>query len=62
MTLQTLCILLILGIQLDKVFYSTVTVNFEFILIHEIEHVLGRDHIEDSRWLTPNANLCSGLN
>jgi len=41
---------------------STVTVNFEFILIHEIEHVLGRDHIEDSRWLTPNANLCSGLN
>ncbi len=41
---------------------TPVKVNFESILIHEIEHVLGREHVEDSQWLTPNANQCSGLN
>jgi len=41
---------------------SEITVNFEFVLVHEIEHSLGRGHVGNSRWITQNANQCSALN
>ena len=46
---------------------STIEVNFAFVLAHEIEHQMGRDHItlpngEESDYLTPNVAHCSGVN
>lgn len=41
---------------------SPVEVNFEFALVHEIEHAMGKDHIHGSLWVTPNSMHCSGLN
>lgn len=40
---------------------TSVLVNFEFALVHEIEHAMGEPHVGNSRWITPNAKKCSGL-
>lgn len=39
-----------------------INANFEFALIHEIEHAMGRAHVQGSEWVTPNSLQCSGIN
>jgi len=45
---------------------TTVRINLDFAIAHELDHVFGRDHIvysdgTESEWVTPNAKRCSGL-
>lgn len=45
---------------------KSIRVNFEFVLVHEIDRALGAPHIlasngMESRWLTPDTLPCSGL-
>jgi hypothetical protein len=34
---------------------------FDRILVHEIEHAMGREHIDSTSTDTPNARQCSGM-
>lgn len=49
-------------------FYNTyhqkdeLNVDFQFALIHETEHAMGRGHVNGSEYITPNVLQCSDIN
>lgn len=49
------------GVKSDNSMYSH-QINFEWAIVHELEHAMGEGHVNSDPYLTPNVQQCSGLN